>query len=99
MAIGGRYEFRNKGIDLFLESLRQLRDNGKTGDAHILALINVPAWVMEPRRDLQDRVQMHDAGKEPLPMPLTTHWLHNMGEDNVICIPKDLYQDQPDYKG
>ena len=85
VATGGRYEFRNKGIDLFLDSLRQLRDNGKTGNAHILALINVPAWVMEPRRDLQDRVMMQDAGKEPLPMPLTTHWLHNMGEDNVIC--------------
>ena len=85
VATGGRYEFRNKGIDLFLESMRQLRDSGKTADAHILALINVPAWVMEPRRDLQDRVMMKDAGKEPLPMPLTTHWLHNMGEDNVIC--------------
>jgi glycosyltransferase involved in cell wall biosynthesis len=85
VATGGRYEFRNKGIDLFLDSLRHLRDNGKTGDAHILVLINVPAWVMEPRRDLQDRVAMQDAGKEPLPMPLTTHWLHNMGEDNVIC--------------
>ncbi len=85
VATGGRYEFRNKGIDLFLESLRNLRDNGNTGNAHILALINVPAWVMEPRRDLQDRVMMQDAGKTPLPMPLTTHWLHNMGEDRVIC--------------
>ena len=85
VATGGRYEFRNKGIDLFLESLRNLRDNGNTGNAHILALINVPAWVMEPRRDLQGRVMMQDAGKTPLPMPLTTHWLHNMGEDRVIC--------------
>ncbi|MBP5347159.1 MAG: glycogen/starch synthase [Bacteroidaceae bacterium] len=85
VATGGRYEFRNKGIDLFLESLRHLRDNGNTGNAHILALINVPAWVMEPRHDLQDRVMMQDAGKTPLPMPLTTHWLHNMGEDRVIC--------------
>ena len=85
VATGGRYEFRNKGIDLFLESMRSLRDSGKTAGAHILALINVPAWVMEPRRDLQDRVLMQDAGKEPLPMPLTTHWLHNMGEDRVIC--------------
>ena len=85
VATGGRYEFRNKGIDMFLESMRCLRDSGKTADAHILALINVPAWVMEPRRDLQDRVLMHDTGKDPLPMPLTTHWLHNMAEDRVIC--------------
>ena len=85
VATGGRYEFRNKGIDLFLESLRHLRDSRTTGDAHILALINVPAWVMEPRRDLQDRVLMHDTGKTQLPMPLTTHWLHNMAEDRVLC--------------
>ena len=85
VATGGRYEFRNKGIDMFLDSIRRLRDNRKTGDAHILALINVPAWVMEPRRDLQDRVEGTDDSKTPLPMPLTTHWLHNMGEDRVIC--------------
>ena len=85
VATGGRYEFRNKGIDLFLESLRHLRDSHKTGDAHILALVNVPAWVMEPRRDLQDRVQMQDTDNAPLPMPLTTHWLHNMSDDRVIC--------------
>ena len=84
VATGGRYEYRNKGIDLFLESMRRLRDGGRTGSAHILALINVPAWVMEPRRDLQDRVLNHDAGNTPLPMPLATHWLHNMGEDVVI---------------
>ena len=84
VATGGRYEYRNKGIDLILESMRRLRDGGRTGSAHILALINVPAWVMEPRRDLQDRVLNHDAGNTPLPMPLATHWLHNMGEDVVI---------------
>jgi len=85
VATGGRYEYRNKGIDLFIESMRRLRDGGKTADAHILALINVPAWVMEPRRDLQDRVNMCDADTSPLPMPLVTHWLHNMSEDRVVC--------------
>ena len=85
VATGGRYEYRNKGIDLFLESLRNLRDSGKVGDKHILALINVPAWVMEPRRDLQDRVLGTDMGRTPLTIPLTTHWLHNMAEDRVIC--------------
>ncbi|MBR4842940.1 MAG: glycogen/starch synthase [Bacteroidaceae bacterium] len=90
VATGGRYEYRNKGIDLFLESMRKLRDNGRTGNSHILALINVPAWVMEPRRDLQDRVMSHDSGTSSLPMPLTTHWLHNMGEDRVICALQSM---------
>ena len=96
VATGGRYEFRNKGIDLFLESMRQLRDCGRTADAHILALINVPAWVMEPRRDLQDRVLMLDASTSALPMPLTTHWLHNMGEDRVICTLQSMgFRNEP----
>lgn len=84
VATGGRYEFHNKGIDIFLESMRRLRDNCNTADAHILALINVPAWVKEPRTDLQDRVLMKDLETTPLTTPLTTHWLHNMADDNVI---------------
>lgn len=90
VATGGRYEFHNKGIDIFLDSLRRLRDGNNTSNAHILALINVPAWVMEPRRDLQDRVQMLDSGTTPLPSPLTTHWLHNMSEDRVICTLQSM---------
>ena len=85
VATGGRYEFRNKGIDLFLESMRQLRDSGKASGSHILALVNVPAWVKEPRQDLQARILGQDGGAQPLPTPLTTHWLHNMAEDRVIC--------------
>jgi glycosyltransferase involved in cell wall biosynthesis len=90
VATGGRYEFRNKGIDLFLESMRALRDSGKTADAHILALINVPAWVKEPRTDLQARVLMQDTDTKPLDMPLTTHWLYNMGEDRVITTLQSM---------
>lgn len=90
VATGGRYEFRNKGIDMFLESMRQLRYNIKVADAHILALVNVPAWVMEPRRDLQDRINGTDTSKTPLQMPLTTHWLHNMAEDRVITTLQSM---------
>lgn len=90
VATGGRYEFRNKGIDLFLESLRSLRDSGKAAGAHILALVNVPAWVMEPRHDLQERVLMHDAGTAPLETPLTTHWLHNMSDDRVLSTLRGM---------
>lgn len=84
IATGGRYEFRNKGIDLFLESIRRLRDNNATGDAHILFLVNVPAWMKEPRQDLQERIRLHSRSTKPLTDPMTTHWLHNMSEDNVL---------------
>ena len=97
VATGGRYEFRNKGIDLFLESMRQLRDSGRASRSHILALVNVPAWVKEPRQDLQNRILGLEGGTEPLPEPLTTHWLHNMAEDRVICTLQGMgFRNAPD---
>ena len=38
----GRYEFRNKGIDVFIDSIANIRNN-KTTDKKIIALITVPA--------------------------------------------------------
>ncbi len=84
IATGGRYEFRNKGIDLFLESIRRLRDNNATGDAHMLFLINVPAWVKEPRQDLLERMKQRKRQQDALENGMTTHWLHNMHEDRVL---------------
>lgn len=84
IATGGRYEFRNKGIDLFLESIRRLRDNNAAADAHVLFLINVPAWMKEPRQDLQEKLKQRARTSGPLPEPRTTHWLHDMAGDNVL---------------
>ena len=81
---GGRYEFRNKGLDLFIESMKHLRDDVRLKNRHILAYINVPGWVSEPRRDLQERIRKYRKTSVPLMAPLTTHWLHNMGEDSIL---------------
>lgn len=80
---GGRYEFRNKGLDLFMESLRALRDGFKS-DANVLALINVPGWTREPRMDLMERLEQPFPASDPLECPMTTHWLNNMNEDRVL---------------
>lgn len=55
VSTGGRYEFRNKGIDILLESLNRL-SNEPSLDRDVLAFINVPAWVKGPRKDLQERL-------------------------------------------
>ncbi|MBR5847035.1 MAG: glycogen/starch synthase [Bacteroidaceae bacterium] len=52
VSTGGRYEFRNKGIDILLESLKRLAAE-PTLDRDVLAFINVPAWVKGPRVDLK----------------------------------------------
>ncbi|MFR9651479.1 MAG: glycogen/starch synthase, partial [Rikenellaceae bacterium] len=52
----GRYEYRNKGIDLFLESLKALAAN-PTLDREILAYITVPAGDKGARKDLMAKLE------------------------------------------
>lgn len=87
---GGRYEFRNKGLDLFIDSLNSLRSDQSVKSANVLALINVPGWVSETRTDLQRR--MHKAGryKKALKFPFTTHSLYNMEQDRVLNALRTL---------
>ena len=91
MIIGtsGRYEFKNKGIDVFLESLNRLNRDKKL-HKNVLAFINVPGWVGEPREDLQARLKSKDKFTEPLQCPFITHWLHNMTHDQVLDMLKYL---------
>lgn len=87
VSTSGRYEFRNKGVDVYIESMnRLLRD--KELKKKVVAFIEVPGWVGEPRADLKERI---DSGKKydtPLEVPQITHWLHEMSHDNVLGMMK-----------
>lgn len=99
VSTSGRYEFRNKGIDVFVEAMnRLLRD--KDLKKKVLAFIEVPGWVGEPRKDLQERlqgIQNTPSFDTPLEVPQVTHWLHNMSHDNVLGMMK--YYDMHNRKG
>ena len=90
LSTSGRYEFRNKGIDVYIDAINRLRFD-KRLQRNVLAFIDVPAWVAEPRADLQARLQdcerIYDT---PLDHPMLTHWLHNMGQDNVLRMLQSL---------
>ena len=87
LSTSGRYEFRNKGIDVFVEAMnRLLRDRDLK--KKVLAFIVVPGWVGEPRKDLQERLVSELPYDTPLEVPQVTHWLHNMGHDNVLNMMK-----------
>ena len=87
VSTSGRYEFRNKGIDVFVEAMnRLLRDRDLK--KNVVAFIEVPGWVGEPRRDLQERLQNGGQYDTPLDVPQVTHWLHNMSHDNVLGMLK-----------
>ena len=86
VSTGGRYEFRNKGIDILLESLNRLA-NEPSLDRDVLAFINVPAWVKGPRVDLQEKMMMDNA---PLENPVITHELHNMDSDKALSMMRAI---------
>jgi len=83
VATSGRYEYRNKGIDVFLEAAyRSLYDSDL--QRQVLMLIQVPAWMESPRADLQERLKMGGTYSEPLPEPVITHNLHEPWNDPVL---------------
>lgn len=82
LSTSGRYEFRNKGIDVFLEALNRLQSADLK--KKVLAVIEVPAWVREYREDLRERLSSRRVYHTPLETPVITHWLNNMDQDNVL---------------
>lgn len=89
VSTSGRYEFRNKGVDVYIEAMNRLLRDEKL-KKNVLAFIDVPGWVGEPRADLRERL---DSGKKydtPLEVPAVTHWLKNMSHDNVLGMLKYL---------
>jgi len=89
ISTSGRYEFKNKGIDVYLEAMNRLgRD--KNLKKNVLAFVNVPGWVGSPREDLVERLQSGQSYDTPLSCPFITHWLHNMSHDQVLDMLKYL---------
>lgn len=79
VATSGRCEYRNKGIDLYLDAMQEL---GKLpSDKQVLSFVLVPAWSAGPRPDLQHALTMGEHSR--LGDPLLTHCLNNYNEDPV----------------
>ena len=83
ISTGGRYEFKNKGIDMFVDALNRLRLD-ETLKKDVLVFINVPAWVKGPRVDLQKRLEGKQKHLIPCGDSRITHDLHNQEQDMVL---------------
>lgn len=94
ISLGGRYEYRNKGIDLFVESVARLRAT-YAGKRQIIAFLLVPAWVAEPRADLKYLLE-HPEEEQTGAMqhPNLTHWLHNHDTDAAMSHFRHLGLDR-----
>jgi len=83
VSTSGRYEFRNKGIDVFVDSMNRLRYDERL-DKQIVAFVEVPGWVEGPRALLQERLASGKKFDTPLEYPQLTHYLHSVNDDNVM---------------
>ena len=83
VSTSGRYEYRNKGIDVFIEAMNRVRTSGRL-QREVIAFILVPAWTRAPRADLKMAIEQDIRTTTPMQYPYITHWLHNMQDDKVL---------------
>lgn len=86
VATSGRCEYRNKGIDVFIDSITKLSQMNPCRE--VLAYIMVPAWSEKPRADLQ--LSVAENKEQCLPDPWITHTIHNPYEDPIAVRLRNL---------
>lgn len=91
ISTSGRYEYKNKGIDVFIDAMHNLRKMPEL-NKDVIAFIMVPGWVKGPRADLQALLAgtsstSQDATSETTAStrcPFITHELVAPEHDNVM---------------
>ncbi len=98
IATSGRCEFRNKGIDLYLDALNVMRTlvhSNVQATRPVVAFVLVPSWVDCPRADLVSSINNGLVSR--LPNPVVTHELHQPDHDVVLCKMRDVnFNNKPD---
>lgn len=84
IATSGRSEYRNKGIDVFLDAAARLRE--MVPQRNLLLYVLVPAWAKCPRTDLVQTLgaDAPKADTAALPEPVITHELNNPNDDAIL---------------
>ena len=78
----GRYEFRNKGIDLFIDALGALNKDTDL-KKEIVAFIFIPAHCTGPRKDLLEKIENDYFGDAP-DDKILTHYLQGADTDPIL---------------
>jgi phosphorylase/glycogen(starch) synthase len=77
----GRYEFRNKGIDLFIDALGKVRNENP--EREIIAFIKIPSNQTGPVPELLQRMDKPDFN-HPLSHQYLTHNLYDAQSDAIL---------------
>ena len=86
VAISGRYEYRNKGIDVFIDAMNILRKTPQLAK-DVIAFIMVPAWIKGPRVDLMEKLNAGDSSVSESTSSMSsfvTHELVNPDHDLIM---------------
>jgi phosphorylase/glycogen(starch) synthase len=78
----GRYEFRNKGIDLFIDVMGRLNKQQRL-QREIIAFITIPAYQFGVRPEVLERIAKGDFSK-PVTGEFLTHGLHEPENDPIL---------------
>lgn len=80
VATSGRCEYRNKGLDVFIDSMKRLSE--KNPGSRVVAFVMVPAWLKGPRAELAEALgKKQSAGIE---WSYLTHEINNPDTDAVL---------------
>ncbi len=88
VANSGRYEYRNKGIDVFLDSLKHLNED-KNYNRETIVFILIPANNFGARKDLI--AKLNGNNESVLENPFLTHGLNDLGYDPIINKIQDIH--------
>ncbi len=79
----GRYEFKNKGLDEYIDSLAALNNDGSL-EREVLAYILVPGWNLGPRKDLQAYLAGGQFQADGYVIRNVTHYMGDYDNDAII---------------
>ncbi len=84
----GRYEYRNKGIDVFIGSLAELNSRLSDQDRTVVAVIALSTNQVGPRRELVERLKSKDF-TSPSAGKYHTHTLFSKDQDIVLTTLRE----------
>lgn len=81
IGISGRNEFRNKGVDIFIEALGKINQTANSS-RKILAFILIPSWHESPNPDLLENLK--SSTKKPCLQPYSTHIIRDEYQNIIL---------------
>lgn len=88
VATSGRNEFRNKGLDAFIDAMNVVRNDLRNSERKVLAFMMVPAWTDKANPSLAESLKTGNAVRQE--DTLLTHEIFNYNSDSIYQKMKSL---------